>query len=149
MHIKSITATLVTGLIVFAACKKNDVSSSGDGDASTNNCVVTQSTESTENGRLIPDQYIIAYSESTGTGLTSTARASSFTTDLLQRHNIRNTALQASFVGGARGFIARLSGAELLRLRGDAAISAIEQDRIIAYGSCFQVVSRSIVSLGQ
>jgi len=114
-------------------------SSGGNNDVSTNNCVVQQSAE---NGRLIPDQYIIAYNSSTEGEITTTARTFSFTSTLLQRHNISSTALRQAFTSGgaAGGFIARLSSSELQRLRQDASISNIEQDRIVAYGACFQVV---------
>ena len=103
MQIKSIITTLVTGLIVLAACKKNDAgSSSTDGNASTNNCVVAQGEE---DGSIIPDQYIVAYRESTATGvdLTTTARIASFTNTILQKHSININAIKQSFSGGARG----------------------------------------------
>ncbi len=44
------------------------------------------------------------------------------------------------------GFVARLSGAELMRLKADTSISMIEQDRIVAYGSCFKVVEPKTIS---
>jgi subtilisin family serine protease len=146
MQIKTIiTTTLVSGLIALAACKKNDSGSSSDGNASTNNCVVTQSVE---DGSVIPDQYIIAYRESTatGVGLTTTARIASFTNTILQKNSISLNAIKQSFAGGARGFIAHLTAAELFRLRKDSSISNIEQDRIIAYGTCFQVVEPKTIT---
>ena len=142
MHIKTTITTLVTGLILFAACKKNDAGPSDGGNASTNNCVTGQSVD----GAIIPDQYIIAYKESTGVDLNSTARISSFTNTLLQRNKINLSAMKANFSGGARGFIAHLSGAELLRLRQDSTIGNIENDRIVAYGSCFQVVEPKTIT---
>jgi len=147
MQIKSIFTTLITGLIVLAACKKNDAgaSTSGDGNASTSNCVVAQGEE---DGSIIPDQYIVAYRESTATGvdLTTNARIASFTSSILQKHNININAIKQSFAGGARGFIAHLSAAELLRLRQESTISNIEQDRIIVYGTCFQVVEPKTIT---
>ena len=138
---KAITGTVLLGVITFAACRKDD-SMASDGNASTTDCVVGQSVE---NGRLIPDQYIIAYKSSTTSSLSSTARLTSFSNTLLQRNNISSTALRQIFSGapGGRslgGFIARLSGTELARLKADTSISMIEQDRIIAYGACFKVV---------
>ncbi|WP_242673051.1 S8 family serine peptidase [Niastella yeongjuensis] len=132
-------------MTVFAACKKNDfnASDSGNDNASTNNCVVGQSVGS---GEIIPDQYIVAYRESTGVDLTSTAGVSSFTNSLLQRNKINVSAMRGNFFGGARGFIARLSGPELFRLRQDSTISKIEPDRIVAYGSCFQVVEPKTIT---
>ena len=146
MQIKTIITTVITGLIVLAACKKNDAgSSSSDGNASTTNCVVAQSVE---DGSIIPDQYIVAYRESTAAGvnLTTAARIASFSNAILQKHSININAIRQSFAGGARGFIAHLSAAELFRLRQDSTISNIEQDRIIAYGTCFQVVEPKTIT---
>ena len=74
MNVKAITYTTILGVLIFAACKKGD-SVSADNNASTSNCVVQQSAE---NGRLITDQYIIAYNTSTSsrhnTGITSIQR---------------------------------------------------------------------------
>ncbi|WP_242675088.1 S8 family serine peptidase [Niastella populi] len=121
---------------------------SSDDGASTSDCVVQ---ESTGNGRLIPDQYIIAYNQSTSSSLSSTARIASFSNNLLKRNNISSSALRKSFSGapGSRalgGFIARLSGAELARLKADTSIRMIEQDRIVAYGACFQVVEPKTIT---
>ena len=135
MHIKAITSSIVIGLLLFAACRKKD--KDADTDTSTNGCVVQQSTAS---GTLIDGQYIIAYRSATSTNLTTTARTASFSNTLLQRNNISSTALRQTFTGATGGFIAHLSATELQRLKLDTAISLIEQDRIIAYGSCFQVV---------
>jgi hypothetical protein len=146
MQIKTILTTVVTGLIILAACKKNDAGASGsDGNASTSNCVVGQGEE---DGTIIPDQYIVAYRESTATGvdLTTSARIASFTNVILQKHSININAIKQSFAGGARGFIAHLSPAELMRLRQDSTISNIEHDRIIAYGTCFQVVEPKTIT---
>jgi hypothetical protein len=144
---KAITGTVILGVITFAACRKDD-SMSSDGNASTSDCAVT---ESIDNGRLIPDQYIVAYKSSTTSSLSSTARVTSFSNTLLQRNNISGTALRQIFSGapGGRslgGFIARLSGAELARLKSDTSISMIEQDRIVAYGACFKVVEPKTIT---
>ncbi len=147
MNIKAITGTVISGVILFAACRKDDSMSSDDG-ASTSDCVVQQSSG---NGRLIPDQYIIAYNPSTSSSLSSTARIATFSSNLLQRNKISSTALRQSFAGapGSRalsGFIARLSGTELARLKADTSIRMIEQDRIVAYGTCFQVVEPKTIT---
>ena len=134
MHTKAITSsTVVIGLLLFAACHKKGK----DVDTSTDGCVVQQSTAS---GTLIDGQYIIAYRTATSDNLSTTARTASFTNTLLQRNNISSTALRQTFTGAPGGFIAHLSATELQRLKLDTAISLIEQDRIIAYGTCFQVV---------
>jgi subtilisin len=141
MHVKVITSTVVFGLLLFAACRKNDNSSVENN--STDNCVVQQSAGS---GSLIEGQYIVAYRSATNVNLTSTARASSFSSNLLQRNNISTTALRQTFTGAVGGFVARLSATELVRLKLDTAVSLIEQDRIIAYGTCFQVVEPKLIT---
>jgi subtilisin len=140
MHNKAITSIVVIGLLLFAACRKNDNDSV---DTSTDECVVQ---ESAGNGTLIDGQYIIAYRTATSTGLTTTARTASFTNTLLARNKISTNALRQTFTGATGGFIARLSAAELQRLKLDTAISLIEQDRVIAYGSCFQVVEPKLIT---
>lgn len=144
---KAITGTVIIGIITLAACRKDDSMASDDGNASTSDCVVQ---ESTNNGRIIPEQYIIAYNSSTSSGLSSTGRITSFSNTILQRNNIKSTALRQIFSGAPGrsmgGFIARLSGAELARLKADTSISMIEQDRIVAYGSCFKVVEPKTIT---
>jgi len=137
MHNKvfGIIGILLAGLIIFNACRKSDVSS--EEDASTNNCVVQKSVMS---GTPIDGQYIIAYNSGTSQNISATARIANFTSALLQRNKISSSALQRTFSGIPGGFIARLSSAELQRLKSDTSVAAIEQDRIIAFGSCFQVV---------
>jgi subtilisin len=139
MNVKAITCTTILGVLIFAACRKSD--SIADNSASPTDCVVQQSTG---NGRLIADQYIIAYNTSTSSSLATTARVASFSNELLQRNKINVSALRNTFaaVPGRTlgGFIAKLSGAELGRLKADSSIRMIEQDRIVAYGTCFQLV---------
>jgi hypothetical protein len=146
MNIKAITCAVIAGVILFAACRKDD-SMSSDNNASTSDCVVQ---ESTDNGRIITDQYIVAYNTSTSSSLSSTARLTSFSHSLLQRNNISSTALRQMFAGAPGrsigGFIARLSGQELARLKADTSVSMIEQDRIVAYGTCFQVVQPKTIT---
>ena len=146
MKMKVITGATIVGVLIFAACKKND-SLSSDNNTSTNNCVTT---ESVENGRLITDQYIIAYNTSTSSSLSSTARVASFSNDLLVRNKINLAALRNTFAGVPGrtfgGFIAKLSKDELLRLKSDSSIKMVEQDRIVAYGTCFQVVEPKTIT---
>lgn len=142
MQIKVLTSTVIFGLLLFAACRKDD-SSSVDNNSTDDDCVVAQSVGS---GTLIEGQYIVAYRSATNISLTSTARTATFTNNLLQRNNINTTALRQTFTGATGGFIARLSASELQRLKLDTAVSLIEQDRIIAYGTCFQVVEPKLIT---
>ncbi|WP_205513485.1 S8 family serine peptidase [Longitalea arenae] len=140
MRRKVLISSAISGLILFAACRKNaDVS----GDPSITNCVVQQSAS---NGRLIPDQYIVAYRPEFFDRLTTTARAADITSTLLKAKGISSTALQKTFTGATGGFIARLSADEVQRLKQDATVGMIEQDRIIAYGSCFEVVEPRLIT---
>jgi hypothetical protein len=143
MHIKSTAAVIVSALVILAACRKNDKSASGDNNVSTTTCVAPQSLE---NGRIIPDQYIVAYRTPVSASITTTARATTFTHNLFTRYNISSTALQKTFSGATGGFVAHLSSSELQRLRQDSNIGTIEPDRIVAYGSCFQVVEPKTVT---
>jgi subtilisin len=141
MHIKSIATTIIASLLIFTACRKNDdISPNG---SNSDDCVVQQSTQG---ARLIPDQYIVAYSSTSGSNLSTTARTTSFTSTLLQRNKINVGALKHTFTGAGGGFIARLSASELQRLKADTSVSMIEQDRIIAYGTCFQVVEPKLIT---
>jgi hypothetical protein len=132
---KIITGTVLTGLLFFIACRKDD--KGPDVNSSTSECVVAKSIT---DGSAIEGQYIVAYRSGTSASVSTTGRMATFTSTLLQRNKISSTALQNTFSGVPGGFIARLSASELDRLRHDTAISAIEQDRVIAFGTCFQVV---------
>jgi subtilisin len=139
MHVKIIICSVLTGLICCIACRKSDnssgLNSSGD------DCIVTKSVS---DGTPVDGQYIIAYRSFNNTGSAGN-RISTLTNTLLQRNKISSTALQHTFSGIQSGFIARLLPAELERLKHDTAVSAIEQDRVIAFGSCFKVAEpRSI-----
>jgi subtilisin len=138
MHKKifGVIGIIVAGLIMFVACRKGDISADS-GDASTNNCVVQKSVMS---GTPIEGQYIIAYNELASQKMSAAERLANFTSTVLQRNKISSTALKRTFSGIPGGFIARLSTDELQRLKSDTSVAAIEQDRIIAFGSCFQVV---------
>jgi len=144
MRRKIIISSAITGLVLLAAaCRKNVDVSADDPSSSINNCVVQQSTE---NGRLIADQYIVAYTPTAVSGLSTQARSATFTGSFLKGKGISSTALQRTFNGGPGGFIARLSAAEVLRLKQDPTVSLVEQDRIVAYGSCFQVVEPRLIT---
>ena len=138
MHLKTIT--VLTGLICCIACRKSD--KNPEVNSSVDDCVVTKSLS---DGTPIDGQYIIAYKSSDNT-VSAGNRIGTFTNTLLQRNKISNSALQHTFSGVQSGFIARLLPAELERLKHDSAISAIEQDRVIAFGSCFKVAEPKLIT---
>jgi subtilisin len=119
----------------MVACRKGDQGSEAVGNPP-EDCVVQMSQN---NGTAIEGQYIIAYNAATSENITVTGRVANITGALLQRNKISSTALLHTFSGKPGGFIARLSTAELQRLQQDTTIAAIEQDRIIAFGTCFKV----------
>lgn len=143
MRRKILISSAIAGVVLLAACRKNTDVSADDPSSSINNCVVQQSTE---NGRLIADQYIVAYTPTVTSGLTTNSRAATITPTFLRGKGISSTALKRTFNGGPGGFIARLTAAEVTRLKQDPSVSMVEQDRIIAYGSCFQVVEPRLIT---
>lgn len=129
---------LATTLLFVTSCSKNDVSK-----PATDTCAVSNSPR---NGQVIEGQYIIAYRTATGIASTSAGSRARMTTDVLQRNGIASTALKQSFEGPAAGFVARLTDDEVEVLRKDPAVEMIEQDRIIALSTCWEVVEPRLIT---
>ena len=140
MRIETITSTILSGIILFASCRKGSTTSSVN---DSNNCVVLRATN---DGQLIDSQYIVAYKQTSDATSSSTARIAAVSNTLLQRHSISAAALLRTFTGGTGGFVARLSVDEMKRLARDTSVSTIEQDRIVAFGTCFKVVEPRLVT---
>lgn len=135
------TSTIITGIILFASCRKNDATSSGSG--TTNDCVVARASN---DGQIIEGQYIVAYKNTPDAVASSTARVAALSNTMLQRNGISTNSMLRSFAGRPGGFVARLSVEEMKKLSRDTAVSVIEQDRIVAFGSCFKVVEPRLVT---
>ncbi len=133
---------ILCSIILFGACKK-DSTSSMTASAPVEGCTVQINPET---GSAIEGRYIIALTDNTNTRSLSATDISRFSNDLLQRNNIRTTALLQSFGGSPAGFIATLSVAEVTRLRTDASIGMVERDRVIALGDCFTVVEPRLIT---
>ena len=129
----------LTAAIFFTNCQKENKSAS----VSTDNCVVGKGVGS---GNIVPGQYIIAYKPEVLSRSASAKVATEVGADILEDHNIRSSAIQASFAGDAGGIVAKLSDEEVARLQTDPSVSAIEPDRIIALGSCFTVVAPTLIT---
>jgi len=128
--------------IVFAACKK-DGTSSNTTSSPPEACRVQINPET---GSVIEGRYIVTIGDNTNTRSLSATDLSRYSSNLLERNNIRSSALLQSFGGSPSGFIVALSADEVKRLRTDASISIIEQDRIVALGDCFKVVEPTLIT---
>lgn len=138
-----LTSSLISGLVLLFGCRKNDHSAPADDSANVTNCVVQRSTA---NGRLIDGQYIVAYRSAPDITGTSSARVAAISDAVLRRNNIRQGAVLKTFAGRTSGFVGRLSNDEVSRLAVDTSVSLIEQDRIVAFGACFQVVEPRLIT---
>ena len=128
-------------LILFLfSCKKNDDTPGKPGDDE--DCVMKAST----NGEIGATQYIIAFSPSFNSRTASRISLDQISKNVLIRNTIDVSALKQSYAGEPGGFIAKISAAQAELLRHDAAIEAVEPDRIISLGSCFTVVAPTLIT---
>lgn len=134
-------------LIVAAAtgCKKNhDDSSAGNPSISPDECAQTATAS---NGQALQGRYIVAYKASAVSARGISARQlHAIGSDLLQKNNIQQAALEQSFGGETGGFIASLSAEEAARLGQDLSVASIEPDRIVSLGTCFTVAAPKLVT---
>jgi subtilisin len=143
MFLKKITLFLITGIVLFAGCKKETDKSSLT-DTSPDDCVQKATAN---NGETIQGRYIVAYKVSSVNARGITAqRLNSIGSELLSKNNIGKSALEQSFAGEPGGFIASLSADEAARLSQDENIAAIEPDRIISLGTCFTVAAPRLIT---
>lgn len=139
MRYKNTISALVAGACIIAGCKKSDKTLPANEDG----CVVQRGIE---DGTVIEGQYIVALNSPPGARVLSTEATGQTGVSLLKKNNILESALQQSFTGGPGGFIARLTGDELERLRSDQTVQAIEPDRIIALSTCFTVAAPLLIT---
>jgi subtilisin len=134
------TLILLSGLLVMAGCKKekNDSSRPEQDD-----CVQGRSAS---DGEIITGKYIIAYKSSLTSRGINTQRLDEMNRDALSRNNISQSALEKTFEGTVAGFVAKLSDEEVIKLRNDENIEAIEPDRIISLSTCFTVVEPRLLT---
>lgn len=94
----------------------------------------------------IAGEYIIGLNEIVTPGNTRNRMAGDIAAQVLSKNSISKDLLIRSFEGGAGGFVARLTPAQLAALKKDKSIKHIEQDRLITLGNCFTVVAPWLVS---
>lgn len=131
---------LITGIILFASCKKESVKSNNPDDEG---CVEQRSVR---DGEIIEGQYIVAFNPLPNTTTGSERMLSDFGRSILDRNNIEVLAFKKSFSGGRAGFVAKLTPEEANLLQRDGAISKVEPDRIVALSTCFEVVEPRLIT---
>jgi len=142
MHFRKVFAIALICAVVFG-CKKED-NGTTTASSSKPDCVDQHSLNSTG---IITGQYIVAYNTSSLDLHAATfERLSEVSKNILQRNKISSSAIQTTFQGEPGGFIAHLSQDELVRLKKDPDIEAIESDRAIALSTCFTVAEPRLVT---
>jgi subtilisin len=76
----------------------------------------------------------------------STQCISQLSGDVLERNKISSAAVEATFQGEPGGFVARLSLDEVIKLKNDVSVEAIEPDRIVALSTCFTVAEPRLIT---
>jgi subtilisin family serine protease len=95
---------------------------------------------------LIDSQFIVVYkSAADNNGGISVNAVLSRTSTVLKNNRLKEDAVLKTFGGGIQGFVARISKLDAMRLQSDPAIETVEQDRIIALGSCFTVAAPTLI----
>ncbi len=131
---------VISGLVFFTACKKDKSTTEP---ANEDDCIVQSAAD---NGRAIEGQYIITYSPTTQSKTLAEGKLAQLPANILEKNAIRSSGVLESFAGEQGGFIAKISGEEAERLRGDERVSIVEQDRVVALGTCFTVVEPRLVT---
>ncbi len=135
---------IITGFALLSlfllSCKKEKQDDNTDPDE----CVTSNGAES---GDIISGRYIVAYDPASVNGRSMPATSLlEKSKSVLEQHDIPISRMQAVFSGEPGGFIASLSDSEVAELRNDAAISAIEPDRVIALALCFTVAEPRLIT---
>ncbi len=129
---------LVTAL--FAGCKKN---TSRDSVAEVP-CIVGNGIR---HGTLIPGQYIVMYKpvrvNDASINMLSTEKK---TAGLLKKYDLSETVIAGRIAGANPGFVARINETQARALAADESVELIEQDKIIALGSCFTVAAPTLLT---
>jgi subtilisin len=140
MHLRKTIFLIGVCAFIFSCKKENNSSVNSNPD----DCVSSRSSKA---GGIIEGQYIVAYnSSSLDTRAMSTQRISQISGDVLERNKISSAAVEATFQGEPEGFVARLSSDEVIKLKNDVSIEAIEPDRIVALSTCFTVAEPRLIT---
>lgn len=99
------------------------------------------------NGSLINNQYIVMYKAGMeAEAITGTLSTGSKTSMMLKRNGLSDLAVTGRFSGAKGGIIAKLSSGEANRLAADPMVEKIEQDRVVALGSCFTIAAPTLLT---
>ena len=129
----------ITAISLFSCQKSADVAATDNEECFVGNGI--------RNGVKIDSQYIVMYKpDALQNADISTLSAGNKISLMLQRNGISETAVLGRFSGEAPGIIAKIGSAQAARLTADPMIAAVEQDRIIALGSCFTVAAPTLVT---
>ena len=139
--LRKILFCIISSAVIVLSCKKEHNSSTT---SNPDDCVTSRSSKA---GDIIDGQYIVAYRPSSfDMGAISAERIVQISGDVLQRNKISTAAIEATFMGDPGGFIAKLSKDEVVKLKNDAAIEAIEPDRVVTLSTCFTVAEPRLVT---
>ncbi len=140
MHLRKLIFLIGVCAFILSCKKENNSSLNSNPD----DCVSSRSTKA---GGIIEGQYIVAYNPSSlDTRAMSAQRKSQISGDVLERNKISSAAVEATFQGEPGGFVARLSSDEVIKLKNDASVEAIEPDRIVALSTCFTVAEPRLIT---
>jgi len=140
MHRFLTTFVTAAAAVLLFACKKSTNSES----AGTEICIVGNGIR---NGVVIDSQYIVMYKPSASDGEPVTTLSSDNRLSvMLKRNGLTNSRIMSRFQGGRAGFIASINKEEAEKLADDPLIAAVEQDRIIALGSCFTIAAPTLLT---
>jgi subtilisin family serine protease len=132
---------LTVPALLWMSCKKESTSASPNEEEI---CVqsVTASSNSLTEGR-----YIVAFDPSMVNARGMNERGIELTGEtILSRNHIATASMKGQFVGEPGGFIAELTPQQVLALRDDPSVSAVEEDRVVSLATCFTVVAPRLVT---
>ncbi|MET0244291.1 MAG: S8 family serine peptidase [Flavitalea sp.] len=133
-----IIPALAIALVIYG-CKKK-----GDDTTDPVECTVGNGIT---NGRLIDNRYIIMYKPASAISAeVSTLSTTRKLSALLKSHELSETAVLSRFSGGIQGFVANINAAKAAELSTDPLIEKVEQDRIVALGTCFEIAAPTLVT---
>lgn len=136
MKITSLAAFVI---LIMLACKKNT-----DANKTTADDCTVQST--THSGDVISGKYIVAYNTNVVNRMATDATIARKSEDVLIRNAIAANAVKDVFAGEPGGFIAELTPEQVIKLKADPNIEAVEPDRILKLGSCFTVAEPRLIT---
>lgn len=144
LHFKNIMRSLLFGTVVataactFTACDNQSIDPAATQAVSQNN---------TENGALIPGQYIVVFSQGGNLRVEGIARMDASATyaqrveavrqvgsNILSENGIQGAKIEQAYGKAITGMAARISAAEAAKLAKDPRVAYVEQDRVVALG---------------